>query len=143
MSEITILHLNDGRMIIGYIEEQTDEQITIMHPVVMLLSNPYSLTTSVAGYKYSPFADDSTVMFNKPSIQSFAIPQERIAGFYEELVKYHQSVEIKYAPGDSIGGPSAEEFLDQLEEELDNDTDEETANEAVIIPFNKNKNTVH
>jgi hypothetical protein len=95
--EVTMIQLNDGRTVLGYNVEETDDHIGMYYPVVIVLTDIYSLNTSVVGYKYSPFSEKNVVVFNKVCVMSNSDPEERVRDFYKKLVEYYESVHLNIA----------------------------------------------
>lgn len=144
--------MSNGTMLMGYNIEENPHHIKLAWPVGLFLSNPYSLSTSVLGYKYSPFAADDEVIINKSNIDSRTVPVEYISNYYEDLVKSYQAANISFR---GFGEDSEEDeevvseddYYNQLGEEIleeisdtETNTDEDTTYSDILrnIPV-KNK----
>lgn len=169
IENVTMLHLTDGRTVIGYELETNDESESMIlgYPVVLHFEYPDKINTAVYGSQYSPFSEHGEVMFLSQGIQAVSIPDGRVAKFYENLVKYYQSLRVNIEPAGKIADrmeddePTEEEidqFLTELEnvisDESDNVFDEKSDNQektldntdgnVVNLPLRKkNGSTVH
>lgn len=85
----TILHLSDGTMIMGEIEESSSgkKALVLKNPIEIIMTMSSESTYAFYGREWMPFTDQKEVTLNADHVIAFGTPSERVVKYYQKLLK--------------------------------------------------------
>lgn len=97
---ISVLSLPNGQQLIARILEEDDATIKVEYPLIMILSNPVALTTSIYTTRYMPMASEGIVTFNKQNVVGVANIDTPLESYYNKMVDFFKSKLSVYRTAD-------------------------------------------
>lgn len=138
---INVLSLPNGQQLIGRIIEEDDAVIKVEYPLIMILSNPVSINTSIYATRYMPMASEGIVTFNKQNVVGVANIDPPLEAYYDKMVDFFKSKTPLYRTAED-GENSQREldaFMNSTEEEVDFSNESEDIVSAYFESKDKTK----
>lgn len=109
----TILHLSDGSLIIGEIDESpvAKKALTVRNPVEIIVTLSSDDSYAFYGRIWMPFLDKKEVTVNADHVVSFGTPSEKVVNYYMKLVNAPEEQEVKKTEFDNDTLAEALELL--------------------------------
>lgn len=137
---VSVFTLPSGQQLIGNIVEQDESTIVVEYPLIMVFSNPMSLSSTVYTTRYMPMSIDGMVTFNKHNIIGIANIDKPLQQYYSNMVSFYKSNKPKFRTNDSVEEEQRE--IEQITKQLSNLEDSEDPSsllETLIESRNKTK----
>jgi len=123
---ISVLSLPNGQQLIARVLEEDEVTITVEYPLIMILSNPIALTTSIYTTRYMPMASEGIVTFNKQNVVGVASIDTPLESYYNKMVDFFKSKVSVYRTADD--GETSQKELSALmsrnEDDISGDPDD-------------------
>lgn len=83
----TIMHLSDGTMIMGEVEESSSSKkaITVKNPIEIIMSMSSEESYVFYGRVWMPFTDQKEITLNADHVIAFGVPSEKVMKYYIKL----------------------------------------------------------
>lgn len=81
---------DDDSFIIGEMQNETEEELVLIYPIVLRLKSTTQRTTNVSTSKMMPFSMNNVVAIRKNNIISVTKPNERIIKYYLNFLRLYR-----------------------------------------------------
>jgi len=137
---VSVFTLPSGQQLIGNIVEQDDLTIVVEYPLIMVFSNPMSLSSTVYTTRYMPMSIDGLVTFNKHNIIGIANIDKSLLQYYSNMVSFYKSNKQTIRTNDSIEEEQREiEHITRQLSNIEDSNDPSSLLETIIESRNKTK----